>query len=84
MVLQLFFGKIVRIDLQRMENVTNCSLSVRSQSRDPITKEIITIGESDADACVTILDLGSLHERAVGYMKGFTGTVTIWTEHRSR
>lgn len=70
---QKFFGKVVRIDLRRMENVTNCSLSIRNEKRDKETGEIVATGESERSACVTVLDLESLHARAVGYIKGFAG-----------
>jgi hypothetical protein len=68
-----FFGKVVRIDLPRMDNLTECTLSVRTQRWDAAAGAVVTTGESDADACVTVLDIGSLHERAVGFIKGFTG-----------
>lgn len=58
-----------------MENVTECGLSVRRQSRDVATGETVTLGASDEEACVTILDLETMHGRAVGFMKGFAGTL---------
>ena len=69
-----FFGKVVRIDLRRMENTTECSISVRSESRNMNTGTIEIVGDTE-DPCVTILDLESLHERAVGFLKGFKGVI---------
>ena len=70
-----FFGKVVRVDLMKMENITRCQASVRMEFFNSNTGDIEVTGEDESVACVTILDLGSLHPRAVGFMKGFTGVI---------
>ncbi len=56
-----------------MENISECSSSVRIEYFNRKSGQIEISGESESTACVTILDVGSLHSRAVGFMKGFVG-----------
>lgn len=73
---QKFFGKVVRVDLQGMENVTNCELYIHSEYFDEASGHVVSSGVSADEACVTVLDLESLHPRAVGFMKGFSGVIS--------
>ena len=69
-----FFGKVIRINLHLLShNITTCIKSTRIEYYDKINNKIVTNGINSRDACVVILDLESLHPKAVGFRKGFTG-----------
>ena len=55
-------------------NTTACSQLVRSERYDTSLESVVVTGVPLDDACVAILDLESLHPRAVGFRKGFKGS----------
>jgi hypothetical protein len=67
-----FFGKVVKIDLFAMiENVTLCNEMYVIETM--INGTVNTTGTANiSSACVHVIDVSSLHERAVGFMKGFS------------
>lgn len=73
-----FHGRVVRVDLQQLRrgddggNVTACSLSWRYEYYTP-SGQLVTLGEPENEACVTVLDLASKHPNARGFRKGFAG-----------
>mmetsp|Transcript_8789 Transcript_8789/g.14972 ORF Transcript_8789/g.14972 Transcript_8789/m.14972 type:complete len:537 (-) Transcript_8789:143-1753(-) len=68
-----FFGKLVRVDLFGMENITDCMLRVRFEKLDANGDPEI-IGWPDINtACVTVLILETIHEDARGFKRGFMG-----------
>eukprot|EP01041_Mallomonas_annulata_P005612 gene5612-11329_t len=70
-----FFGKVVRIDLHRMgRNISNCMDFIHSEYYNTASATIISQGVALNESCVAILDLESMHPRAVGFRRGFTGT----------
>jgi hypothetical protein len=56
-----------------MENVTDCEMYVHSEYFDAASGLVVSSGVPAGEACVTVLDLETLHPRATGFMKGFTG-----------
>jgi hypothetical protein len=57
-----------------MANATDCMESYRMESINITTGEITRTGNTnDNDACVTVLDLASLHPFARGFRRGFVG-----------
>jgi hypothetical protein len=81
-----FHGKVVRIDLQLMAaaTMTDCLSKVRSERWDSETGTVIATGQQLVNgsfnpaappdvACITILDLTTLHPNARGFRRGFVG-----------
>lgn len=72
---QAFFGKVVKVNLQEMNNTADCALRVISEALDDQGQVIYNIKTAmDAStACIHILDLTTLHPNAKGFRKGFLG-----------
>lgn len=71
-----FFGKVVRVDLQRMTDLEACAASYRQEAYDANFNLVVTGSETipaAVDACVLVLDLQTKHPLAVGFMRGFVG-----------
>lgn len=67
-----FFGKVVRVDLQAMGNISACSESYMFESLMPNGTVNITGTVTNRDeACVFVMDLKTLHPEAVGFRRGF-------------
>lgn len=64
----------MRVDLRMMENTTLCMSKYRHEWLDEQRKPHAQGVSSDA-ACVTVLDLKTVHPRAAGFRKGFSGVV---------
>lgn len=72
---QAFFGKVVKVNLQEMNNTADCALRVLSEVLDDqgqIFYKIKTAKDAST-ACIHILDLTTLHPNAKGFRKGFLG-----------
>jgi len=69
-----FFGKVVRVDLQAMSNITKCLSEYYMESLDSDGNLLIvsTVATRKA-ACIHVLDLGSVSDSARGFRKGFAG-----------
>ena len=66
-----------RINLKEMiSNLTRCQHSHRSEYYNTTTGHAVIIGTilSPVDACLSILDLRTVHPQAVGFKKGFADT----------
>lgn len=57
-----------------MENISVCMAKYRREWRDQQGVAHAEGASSDA-ACVTVLDLKTVHPRAVGFRKGFSGYI---------
>lgn len=72
--LQKFFGKVVRVDLQAMGNLSECASHYRIERYDAQGRLVVNTTVSDPDdACVFVIDLASKHPKAVGFRRGFVG-----------
>lgn len=68
-----FFGKVVRINLKKMANATQCGESYVTEYMDA-SGNVMYNGTSTVDAaCVHIMDLSSVDPQAVGLRRGFVG-----------
>ena len=66
-----------RINLKELiSNLTRCQHSYRSEYYNTTTGHAVITGtvSSPLDACVSILDLRTVHPQAVGFKKGFANT----------
>ncbi len=72
---EYFFGKVVRVDLQLMENTTYCKNHYRYEYYDKASSSIKSTGVSKSEACIFVLDLASVNENARGFRKGFAGKI---------
>jgi len=68
-----FTGKVVRVNLIAMDNITECMMNYRMESLSSNDNVIVTGTGSASDACIFVLDLTSLHPDARGFRKGFLG-----------
>eukprot|EP01038_Epipyxis_sp_PR26KG_P007496 gene7496-10213_t len=67
-----FFGKLVRVNLKDMGNITYCLGRYAMESYNSSGHLIKTGGNYSAtDACVYVLDLETISPRASGFRKGF-------------
>lgn len=70
---QKFSGKVVRIDLKAMGNVSECSAKYRMESFDSKGNLNVTGKSDSSDACIFVIDLTTIHPNAKGFRKGFMG-----------
>jgi hypothetical protein len=71
-----FYGKVVRVDLQRMSDLEDCVNSYRQEAYDANFNLVVTGSAtipSAVDACILVLDVQTKHPMAVGFMRGFVG-----------
>ena len=69
-----FHGYVVRVDLQQLEDKAACLSRMRFERWDRDSQSVVFINgqaEPIESACITVLDLASLHPRAVGFRRGF-------------
>lgn len=74
-----FHGLVVRVNLMRMIDEVWCTNRTRFERWDRDLGQAVTVSHDGRDydepvesACITILDLESLHPRAFGFRRGFT------------
>jgi hypothetical protein len=68
-----FTGKVVRVNLKTMDNITQCMMNYRMESMSSDETVVVTGTSNAKDACIFVLDLTSLHPDARGFRKGFMG-----------
>lgn len=68
-----FSGKVVRVDLQKMSNISYCKSHYRTEALDANGNLVATGPKRGDDPCVFVLDLASLHPNARGFRRGFVG-----------
>lgn len=56
-----------------MSNATKCSESYRMESYNEYGDVIHSGNTNDSDACVTVIDLTTIHKNAKGFRRGFVG-----------
>jgi hypothetical protein len=66
-----FVGKVVKVDLQNMDDTAACLANYRYETK--VNGNIVITGPGTREnACVHILDLPSLHKDARGFRRGFS------------
>ena len=71
---QKFFGKVVRVDLHMMGlNQSVCLSHVRRETYSSSQGRVVVTGPRLNASCVAVLDLQSLHPKAIGFRRGFLG-----------
>ena len=71
---QKFFGKVVRVDLHMMGlNQSVCLSHVRRETYSASQGRVVVTGPRLNASCVVVLDLQSLHPKAIGFRRGFLG-----------
>ena len=67
-----FSGKVVAIDLDAMRfNASICVKAVRTEFLNQTSGAIVQAGHNSSSACITVLDLSTLHHNATGFRRGF-------------
>lgn len=65
-----FTGKVVRVDLVRMSDNETCIADYRHEYINSAGHRVVE-GPGNESACITIIDLPSLHVNARGFRRGF-------------
>lgn len=71
---QVFHGKVVRIDLQAMGNISTCMKSWRYEYLNAQGNVVVMPGSAPASsACIFWMDLATIHPQARGFRRAFVG-----------